>query len=140
MASDRQNYIFYGTLRDPDVQKILFGASLTKKYWRTQRISGYSLFFVQGTAYPGIKANKSGSFEADLYLDLSANEQAILQAYEAEEYYLETWQIDNKHFQIFFPIPQLSLSSVEWQLQDFQKSLKSSYLMMLMGQAAEVLK
>lgn len=122
------NFLFYGTLRDPDIQRLIAGPDLAKKFWRSEVLTGHALVFVAGTAYPGLRADAKASFIGDLYVNLSHQEQTAIVAYEDADYHLSEWRIKGIAFQVFLPTPQLELSDTPWSLQDFQIFLKSSYL------------
>ncbi|MFW7380913.1 MAG: gamma-glutamylcyclotransferase family protein [Oligoflexus sp.] len=123
-----KNYIFYGTLRDPEIQALIAGKSLAEKFWQTAIIPGYSLHFVKSCLYPALKSNPQSQFTADLYLGLSLEEQRAIFDYEGDEYELVTWQVHGQDFQIFLPLSSVRLSDEIWDLHQFQNSLKSTYL------------
>lgn len=127
-STQSANLIFYGTLRDPEILELVAGPKIASKYWQSQTISGYSLVFVDGEQYPGLKPQAGASFIADLYVGLSPCEVRTITDYEGDEYQLTSWTLHECCFQIFLPGKSTRLTDSIWDLQYFQKHLKSSYL------------
>ena len=78
----------YGTLRDPEVQRAVFGRSFAAQ---ADRLGGYRLVgvVIDGVGYSGLQRSDDPGDEVEgLVLPLTAEDLALADAYEGETHYV----------------------------------------------------
>jgi hypothetical protein len=125
------NIIFYGTLRDPDILRLVGGHPLTDKYWQTIDWPNYQAVYVAGALFPAAVAAPGQSMPVDLFCGLSERERQAIVDYEDDDYEVHYWQYADRQFAIFMPRPTLALTATTWDLRDFQNRYKTRYCQLM---------
>ncbi len=123
------NYLFYGTLRDPEVMELVAGRQILDKRAENVDLSGYGCYFVRGENFPALRVVPTAVTPATLYRNLTAREIHALAAFEGEEYRtqkLSTAHLQNCHY--FNYIETSLISSQPWIFEDFLEKHKAKFL------------
>ena len=125
------NCIFYGTLRDEDIQRKVLGQTMDRSRSQLIELQDKQLYYVEGALYPAIVAAHGHRCQAEVYFDLTRSQIQQLCDYEEDEYTLEKWEIDAYCAYIFVPASDTRIGGKIWTLSYFQKYLKRDYLQTL---------
>lgn len=127
------DYFFYGTLLDDDVVRAVLGRSLESLKPIAARLDGYSRRCVEGATYPAAIPMEDDFIDGIIARDLTEREEAILAAYEGEEYGLTRVQVTDRNQNIidanvFVPGESIRPSNKHWDFDDWVRDHKETFL------------
>ncbi len=129
-------YFFYGTLRDPEIARIILGRPLSGFQPTSASLKGFRAVYVAGASYPGLvsvpddaQANVTGIVVSRLSgLDVSR-----LDRYEGTDYAVQKVQVETSagdviDAHVYRPRAALRLTDKPWSLADWQRHDKKRFI------------
>jgi ADP-ribose pyrophosphatase len=137
-----RNFFFYGTLMDPDVQRMVLGRPL--EGGRPATIPGFAVRRVRGTAYPILCREPSSEAPGLFYGGLSEADAETLDIYEGWEYRREERKTElaeggTAQADVYIPAARLETEERPWHLDVWQKEEKSAFLLVYFPASPAVL-
>lgn len=121
------NLAFYGTLRDPDILRLVTGDDLLPCYSRSIAVQGWACLRIAGAAYPLLRSDPTASTVFHLYHDCSEVSWRRLLEYEGSEYSWIELAIGERSYRVFMADPCVAASEEIWDLESFQMRDKELY-------------
>lgn len=122
------NLAFYGTLRDPDVLKLVMGGTSLNSQATTVAVKGWACLRIEGEAYPLLRSDPDATTTFDLYHDISQESWRRLVDYEGDEYFPGLIEINERSYHVFLAESFVNPSPETWTLELFQTRDKILYL------------
>lgn len=131
MAKPQDPLFVYGTLMAPAVLAALLGRVPERK---SAVLHGYRRYAVKGACYPAIISDAHAAVHGLMFLDLTPEENRILDAYEGEEYVRTAVRLRVEGADVvancYVWQHHLAerLAPVDWDLNEFTNQRLASYL------------
>ncbi len=127
----------YGTLRDPDIIRTVFGRDPSGWSNGTTQLAHWSSYYVEGEVYPGLKREPRAELLLHLYQNIPQDCWEKLLAYEGSEYKLVGVKVRGVTYSLFVPKSETRLSPHRWSLETFQVDHKSEFMLGLLEEQVE---
>tara|TARA_R110000787_G_scaffold186397_1_gene297960 strand:- start:47597 stop:48022 length:426 start_codon:yes stop_codon:yes gene_type:complete len=129
-------YFFYGTLRDPEIARIILGRPLSGLAPTAAKLRGYRAVCVAGASYPGLVAapdDVDASVIGIVVSRLSGLDVSRLDRYEGPEYATEDVVVQTSdgatvEARVYLPCAALQLADKTWSLTDWQRQDKKRFI------------
>jgi gamma-glutamylcyclotransferase (GGCT)/AIG2-like uncharacterized protein YtfP len=122
----------YGTLRDPDVQKLVLGRALEAPETAAATAPDHRAAVYPKQVYPGLIAARGETAQGLLMLDLSPDDMDRLDAYEGKEYARQTLRVKSRGLSevatVYMPTLAIPADAPGWRLSDWQRNHKAAAL------------
>jgi hypothetical protein len=128
------DYVFYGTLMDPDVLAAVLGRVLAPGDGMAAEIRGYRRVFRRGASYPVLVPLAGGCIDGLFVARLSTGDGARLAAFEGDDYELSATDVrlvrtgQVRAAALFLPRDPGVASEEEWGLASWQCRFKRTFL------------
>ena len=129
-------YFFYGTLRDPEIARIILGRPLSGLAPTATKLRGYRAMCVADASYPGLVAapdDGDASVIGIVVTRLSEVDVSRLDRYEGPEYaskqvVVETSDGATIEAHVYCPRAALKLTDTPWSLMEWQRNDKKRFI------------
>ncbi len=129
-------YFFYGTLRDPEIARIILGRPLSGLAPTAAKLRGYRALCVADASYPGLVAtpdDKDASVIGIVVSRLSELDVSRLDRYEGPEYASNEVVVETSDgaiikARVYCPHSALLLTDKPWSLTDWQRQDKKRFI------------
>lgn len=117
------NLGLYGTLLDPQVRALIFGAAW-RDAGRPAKLEGWGRYYVEGEKYPGIRRQAGSVIDVLVLDDVPPAALAAADSFEGDEYTREALMIFVNEIagagaaMFYVPKPSIRLSQDEWRYDE----------------------
>lgn len=122
----------YGTLRDPDVLKLVLGREVDPTAIAAAIAPGYRAVFFPGRTYPALLRDPSATAPGTLLTNLAAADLALLDLFEGDEYSRRAIEIivsgQKATVDVYWPAQPISSDAPAWHLADWTARHKAAFL------------
>lgn len=127
-------YFFYGTLLDPDIQRLVLGRRLTNRQQRPATVHGYRRVHVRGAWYPTLAGHPGAEVHGAIVTGLIRDERVRLDWFEDDDYTLLPiivslrGNLQQQAFAYMPPEPRVP-GDRQWTLEEWRRRFKRPFLM-----------
>lgn len=132
------DFLFYGTLMDPDVLRLVTGRSVAPRARQRAILPGYQRRAVRGEAYPGVVPAAGAQTEGVLICGLSLKEAARVSRFENTDYEVRLCEaipldasggaLPERLAWVYVATPALALTAGSWSYAQWRRLDKWRYL------------
>jgi hypothetical protein len=126
-------FFFYGTLRDPDVRRLVIGPGVDRIAIAPAVLPGWRCVFLRGRVYPVLQADGSAETVGVLADGIDPRQVARLDRFETDEYRRGVarvrgacGKVANAH--VYFAVRPGLASTTAWDLDAWQRRWKKALL------------
>lgn len=134
-------YFFYGTLCDPDVQRLILGYRPSPRQLQLAQLHGFRRKQAQGRSYPILVRAPGSIVDGTLFRAADPADMARLALYEGPEYLARRLPVRaagatvTQRALVFLPAGgALKPANTDWHLAAWQRHQKSTFLLSLRDQ------
>jgi len=122
----------YGTLRDPDVLKLVLGRAVDPTAIAPATAPGYRAVFFPRRTYPALIRDSAATATGTLLTNLAPADLALLDLFEGEEYARTSIEIivsgQKATADVYWPAQPISPDAPAWHLADWTARHKAAFL------------
>lgn len=136
------SFFFYGTLCDPDVQRLILGYRPGPRQFQPARLPGWRRKHARGRSYPMLLRAPGNGVDGLLFFPVRPGDAQRLTAYEGPEYVTRSLPLHRRgktgtasRARVFLPAgAALPASFHDWSLSRWQRRDKAAFLRSLQDQ------
>jgi gamma-glutamylcyclotransferase (GGCT)/AIG2-like uncharacterized protein YtfP len=122
----------YGTLRDPDVRTLVLGRPIAPANALPATAPGHAAVFYPGRTYPALIEAPGGAAPGTLLTGLTADDLAVLDAFEGPEYARRPVEIivsgTPRTADVYWPAIEIVATAPPWHLGAWTSRHKAAFL------------
>ena len=122
----------YGTLRDPDVRRLVLGRPVEPADALPATAPGLAAVFYPGRTYPALVAVPDGAAPGTLLTGLSPADLAVLDAFEGPEYARRPVEVivngGPRAADVYWPATGIAADAPRWRLAEWVSRHKAAFL------------